>query len=178
VVEEGAKMNALFIVLGFVLLTTGQLLPWLFVAAAGFMFGNLIGQQPFLGLSGISLTLFSLGIAVIGGLLVIYFRKIMVVIAGFLAGAYICYYLPAALGWSTTWISWWVLIIAGIVSAAIILIWNALPLILVTSLTGSTLVIQYTSFKQIGELMIFVIFFLFGITAQWVLMQYNKPGET
>ena len=170
-------MNALFIVLGFILLTTGQQLPWLFVAATGFIFGNLIGQQPFLGFSGLNLILFSVGTAVISGLLVIYFRKIMVVLAGFLAGAYICYSLPAALGWKTAWLSWWVLVIAGIVSAAIILIWNTLPLILVTSLTGSTLVIQYTSFQRIGELIIFVIFFLFGITAQWVLMQYNKPGE-
>jgi hypothetical protein len=170
-------MNALYIVLGFVLLTTGQQLPWLFVAAAGFLFGNLIGQQPFLGFSGINLTLLSLGIAVISGLLVIYFRRIMVVIAGFLAGAYICYNLPTALGWSNTWITWWVLLIAGIISATIILIWNTLPLILVTALTGSTLVIQYTSFKQLSELLLFVIFFLFGITAQWVLMQYTKPGD-
>jgi hypothetical protein len=171
-------MNALFIVLGFVLLIIGQQLPWIFVAAAGFMLGNLVGQQPFLGFSGINLTLFALGIAVISGLLVIYFRRIMVIIAGFLAGAYICYYLPSALGWSTAWISWWVLLLAGIISAVIILLWNTLPLILVTSLTGSTLVIQYTSFKQISELILFVIFFLFGITAQWVLMQYSKPGET
>jgi len=170
-------MNVLFIVLGFVLLTTGQQLPWLFVVAAGFMFGNLIGQQPFLGFSGINLTLFSIGIAVISGLLVIYFRKIMVVIAGFLAGAYVCYYLPTALGWNTAWISWWVLLVAAIISAAIIFIWNTLPLILVTSLTGSTLIIQNTRFQQISELMIFVICFLFGIAAQWVLMQYSKPGE-
>jgi hypothetical protein len=171
-------MNALFIVLGFVLLTTGQQIPWFFVAATGFLFGNLIGQLPFLGLSGINLTLFSVGTAIISGLLVIFFRKIMLVIAGFLAGAYICYYLPTALGWNTAWISMWVLVIAGIVSAALILIWNNLPLILITSLAGSTLVIQNTHFKQFSELVIFVIFFLFGITAQWVLMQYNKPGET
>ena len=101
----------------------------------------------------------------------------MVVIAGFLAGAYICYYLPAALGWNTAWITWWILVIAGIISAAIIFIWNTLPLILVTSLFGSTLVIQYTSFQMISEILLFVIFFLFGITAQVVLMQYNKPGE-
>jgi hypothetical protein len=82
------------------------------------------------------------------------------------------------LGWSTAWISWWVLLLAGIISAVIILLWNTLPLILVTSLTGSTLVIQYTNFKQISERILFVIFFLFGITAQWVLMQYSKPGET
>jgi hypothetical protein len=170
-------MNALFIVLGFVLLTTGQQLPWLFVAAAGFVLGNFLGQQPFLALSGVNLMLFSLGTAIIGGLLVIFFRRIMLVIAGFLAGAYLCYYLPLALGWSTAWISWWVLLLAGTISAALILIWNSLPLILITSLTGSTLVIQYTSFTQFSELIVFVIFFLFGITAQWVLMQYNKPGE-
>jgi hypothetical protein len=170
-------MSAIFIVLGFVLLTTGQQLPWIFVAATGFMLGNLVGQQPFLGLSGINLTLFSIGVAVIGGLLVIYFRRIMVIIAGFLAGAYICYYLPLALGWRTGWVTLWILLLAGIISAAIIFIWNNLPLILVTSLAGTTLVIQYTSFKQSSELVFFVIFFLFGITAQWVLLQYSKPGE-
>jgi len=170
-------MNAVVIVLGFILLTIGHQLPWVFVAAAGYIFGNLVGQQPFLGLSGLSLTFFSIGTAVISGLLVIYFRKFMVVIAGFLAGAYICYYLPTALGWNTAWITWWILVIAGIISAAIIFIWNTLPLILVTSLFGSTLVIQYTSFQMISEILLFVIFFLFGITAQVVLMQYNKPGE-
>lgn len=170
-------MNAIFIVLGFVLLTTGQQLPWIFVAAAGFIFGNLIGQQPFLGFTGFSLTLFSIGIAVISGLLVIYFRKIMAVLAGLLAGAYICYYLPAALGWNTSWITWWVMLIAAVISAAIIFIWNTLPLILVTSLFGATLMIQYTNFQRISEIIIFVVFLLFGITAQWVLMQYNKPGE-
>ena len=170
-------MNAIFIVLGFVLLTTGQQLPWIFVASAGYLFGNFIGQQPFLGFTGFNLTLFSVGIAVISGLLVIYFRKIMVVLAGLLAGAYICYYLPASLGWNTTWITWWVMVIAAVVSAAIIFIWNTLPLIMVTSLFGATLVIQYTNFQTVGEIVIFAVFFLFGITAQWVLMQYNKPGE-
>jgi hypothetical protein len=170
-------MNALYIVLGFILLTTGNQLPWIFVAVAGFIFGNLIGQQPFLGLSGNSLTLFAIGTAIIGGLLVIYFRRIMVVLAGLLAGAYICYYLPTALGWSTAWITWWILVIAGVASATIIFIWNTLPLILITSLFGTTLVIQYTNFQSIGEIVIFVVFLLFGITAQWVLMQYNKPGD-
>lgn len=170
-------MNAVFIVLGFIMLTIGHQLPWVFVAAAGYIFGNLVGQLPFLGLSGLGLTFFSIGTAVIGGLLVIFLRKIMVVIAGFLAGAYICFYLPAALGWNTSWISWWVLVIAGILSAAIIFIWNTLPLILITSLLGSTLVIQYTQFQMIGDLLMFVIFFIFGIAAQVVLMQYSKPGE-
>jgi hypothetical protein len=51
-------MNALVIVLGFILLTIGHQLPWVFVAAAGYLLGNLVGQQPFLGLSGLSLTFF------------------------------------------------------------------------------------------------------------------------
>jgi hypothetical protein len=172
---KGAFMNALIIILGFIILVAGNQLPWIFVAAVGFIGGIYLGEHAFLALSGIKLVLFSMGIALICGLLVIYFKRVMVVLAGFLCGVYVCYYLPESLGWSTSWISLPVLILVGAIFAVLILVWFSLPLILVSSLTGATLVIQYIQFQRINEFFLFIIMFLFGITAQWVLLQYSRP---
>ena len=168
-------LNAVFIVMGFVILVTGYQLPWLFVACIGFITGHWLGQQPLIGLSGIPLITFSSGFAIIGGLLVTYIKKIMLVLAGFLAGVYICQYLPPALGWNSEWISWFVLAIGGLGAAAIIFIWQSLALIFVSSLVGATLVIQYIQIVRFPQVLLFVILFLFGITAQWLLWQYNRP---
>jgi len=168
-------MDALIVILGFIILVAGHQLPWIFVATVGFVAGIFLGEQQILALSGLKLITFSIGLAIVSGLLVIYFRRIMVVLAGFLSGAYVCYFLPKSLGWSTSWVSLPVLLIAGAICAVIILIWYSLPLILVSSLTGATLVIQYVQFQRISELFLFIIFFLFGITAQWVLLQYSRP---
>jgi hypothetical protein len=168
-------LNAVFIVMGFVILITGHQLPWLFVACVGFTAGYILGQQPLIGLSGIPLITFSSGFALIGALLVLYIRRIMLVLAGFLAGVYICQYLPPSLGWNSAWISWYVLVIGGLVAAAIIFIWQSLALIFVSSLAGATLVIQYIQIVRFPEVLLFVILLLFGITAQWLLMQYNRP---
>ena len=168
-------LNAIFIVLGFVILIIGNQLPWLFVASVGFIAGYTLGQQPLIGLSGIPLIMFSSGFALIGGLLVIYIKRVMLILSGFLAGVYICQYLPPALGWSSEWISWFVLLIAGIIAAVLILIWQSLALIFVSSLAGTTLVIQYIQIVRISQVLLFVILLLFGITAQWLLLQYSKP---
>jgi len=171
-------LNAIFIVLGFVILIIGNQLPWLFVASVGFIAGYTLGQQPLIGLTGIPLIMFSSGFALIGGLLVIYIKRIMLILAGFLTGVYICQYLPPALGWNTEWISWYVLLIAGLIAAVLIFIWQSLALIFVSSLAGTTLVIQYIQIVRIPQVLLFVILFVFGITAQWILLQYSKPeGE-
>jgi hypothetical protein len=175
---DGSMINAVFIVMGFVILITGYQLPWLFVACVGFIAGYTLGQVPLIGLSGIALITFSSGFAIIGGLLVLYIRRIMLVLAGFLAGVYICQYLLPSLGWNSEWISWFVLVIAGLFAAAIIFIWQSLALIFISSLAGATLVIHYIQIVRIPQVLLFVILFLFGITAQWLLLQYSKSeGE-
>jgi hypothetical protein len=169
-------MNAAIVILGFIILVAGHQLPWIFVATVGFIAGNFMGEQPILALSGIKLITFSVGVAIVSGLLVIYFRRAMVVLASFISGVYICYYLPKSLGWSTSWISLPVLLLAGAICAVIVLIWYSFSLILASSLTGSTLVIQYIQFQRISEIFLFLIFLFFGITAQWILMQYSRPA--
>lgn len=171
-------MNAVYVVLGFVLLVTGVQLPWLFVAGMGFLLGNFIGATQSIGMRGIALTLFSAGLGIVLGLLVIYIKRILYVLAGFVAGAYTIAYMPGALGWNTDWISTPVIVIAGLVAALIVFFSQSLALILVSSLVGSTLVIQYARFPNISEVFLFTIFALFGIIAQWVLMQYNRPETT
>ncbi len=170
-------MNAVYVILGFVLLITGLQLPWLFASGMGFLLANYFGVEPYLGLKGITLLLFSLGFGVIVGLLYIYFKRIVVVLAGFIAGAYICSYLPGALGWNAAWISLPVVLVAGLIAALIIFLWQSLALIFVSSLIGATLVIQFTRFPNISETFLFAIFSVVGILAQWVLMQYNRPDN-
>lgn len=167
-------MNVILVILGFIVLVTGQQLPWVFVGSSGIILGYILGSSSYFSLPGIQLVFFSFGVGVICSLLVVFFRRIMLILAGFFSGAYICYFLPGTLGWNTDWISLPVVIIAGLVCAILVLIWNALPIIAVSSLLGGTIVIQYIQFERISEVFIFAIFVLFGITAQWVLMQYSR----
>lgn len=167
-------MNAILIILGFILLIVGHQLPWVFVATAGFISGLFLAEHPVLALSGMSLITFSTGLALVSGLLVIYLKRFMVVLAGFLAGVYVCNYLPEALHWDIGGISWPVLILVGAIFAILILVWYGLPLIVVSSIAGATLVVQYIQFHTISEVPLFIILLIFGIIAQYVLMQYNR----
>jgi len=175
--SEGVTMNVILVIIGFIILVTGQQLPWVFAGSIGIILGYLLGLTSYFNLSGTQLVFFAFGVGVIFGLLVVFFRRIMLILAGFFSGAYVCYYLPGALVWNTDWISVPVVIIAGLVFAALVLIWNALPVIVASSLLGGTIVIQYIQFEKISEVLVFTIFVLFGITAQWVLMQYSRSDS-
>ena len=119
--------------------------------------------------------IFSFTCGVLGALLVVYLRRIMVTLAAFISGGYICFYLPVVLGWNTNWINWVIVVLAATVCAVLTVVLGAIPLILISSLLGATLINQYMIIKSIGPTSMFIVLSIFGLIVQWILWHYSKP---
>lgn len=170
-------MSAILVVIGFLILVTGHQSGWLYVGGVAFMSGGLLADQLSIAHTELEMIIFSLTSGALGALLVAYLRRIMVTIAGFISGGYVLYYLPAALGWDTGWINWILVALAGIASAILIFLWGPLPLILISTLLGATLIVQHLTFGSLGATGMFIVLSIFGLIAQWILWQYSKPDN-
>jgi hypothetical protein len=171
-------MNALFIFLGFLILIASNQLPWLFVGAAGFLFGHYLAIEQRLARSPIDMIIFSLSAGALAILLVYYLKRLTIALAAFITGAYIITYIPEILGWSLDWFTWQLAVIVGLILAIVIFFWKTLPLILVSSLLGATLIAQYLNIGSITPTAMFFTFLILGILTQLVLMQYNPISES
>jgi len=167
-------MNAILAVLGFIILVAGNQSGWIFVGGLSFVIGHLITSYFDLVQSPMESVLYSLVSAVIGAMLVIYFKRILVVLAAAFVGFYVCLYLPPLLEMDTAWISLPVLVLAAILFGLVTLVWGALPLIVVSTLMGATLIIQNVQFGAITDLAMFFVLMMFGLIAQFVLWQYSQ----
>jgi hypothetical protein len=167
-------MGTILVVVGFILLVTGHQSSWLLVGAIGFIVGSIIAQEYKLVHNENELILFSVTCSVLAGLLTAYFRKPMVILTAFLAGGYTCFLLPNLLGWETGWINWISVSTTAAFCAIIVFIWGALPIILISSLLGSTIVIQNMRLGSVSSTDLFIVLISFGVVSQWILWHYSQ----
>jgi hypothetical protein len=167
------------ILLGFIILVGGNQLYWLFVGAAGFFLGVQITE-----LIGFDQTLwqqltFALAVGLSATFLSYYQRKIMVYLAGFLAGGYFITSMPAVLGWSDILGGWQAFVLAGALTVLALILAYDLALIVISSLWGAAMIAQNLRLASISPQAAFVVLILFGVIAQWLLMQYGfRPGKS
>jgi hypothetical protein len=170
-------MDALLVIIGFIILTAGHQVNWMFVGSVGFVIGSFMVRQYRVVHTELESIIFSLTSGLLGSMLVVYLRKWIVILASMICGVYICYYLPVALGWNTAWISWPYLLLAALSSGLLVLVWGALPLILISTLMGTTLIIRHIHLTSVTPLTLFTVLLLFGLITQWLLWQYSVPVE-
>ena len=168
-------MSIILVVIGFILLVIGHQSSWLFVGGVALLMGSLLADRLNFVRSATDMIIFSFTSGVLGSLLVAYLRKFMLSLAAFLSGGYISYYWPEALGWDTSWINVVVILLVGLASAILTFVWGALPLILISSLLGATLIIQNMSLGSVGPVSLFIVAVIFGLVAQWLLWHYSRP---
>jgi hypothetical protein len=168
-------MNTIYVVIGFIILVAGHQSSWLFVGGIGFVVGSLIADQFELVRNEVEWILFSLVSGAISGLLVVYLRRIMLAFTAFLSGGYVCYYLPTILGIKTNPDFWVYALIGACLSAIPVLIWGSLPVIVISSMVGSTLIIQNLHFGSVEPTGMFIVLSIFGLVSQYVLWYYSKP---
>ncbi len=170
-------MKLILIIIGFLILVGGHQLYWLYVGGIFALLANHILTSFRITTSSISLIVYSLASGVLGILLTYFFRKIMIILASAIAGGYLSYFIPHALGWNTAWIAWYTILAAGIIVAVIVYFWYAIPLSIISSITGATIIIQNISLAYLDTLSLFLILCSFGIITQWILMQYSTPED-
>ncbi len=161
-----AIFNAL---LGASLLVWGRKLFWLFVAAAGFLAGLQVASRLFHGPAWIGIAA-GLVFAIGGALLAVFLKTVAIGAAGFLMGGAALTSLAGLLGLGQGWAYWGFFLAGGIGGAILIGLFFDLALIWLSSLAGTTLVMEIVPLQGIARVLAFMAILFIGAlyqTSQW-----------
>jgi hypothetical protein len=168
-------VTLLQLLIGGLLLVLGRKLFWLFVAALGFVVAlrltsNLFVHQPgWIALAGALLA------GVIGALLAIFLQRLAIAVAGFLAGAYLTMaVLPVFLP-HLEHSGWLVAVIGGILGAVLLSAVFDWALIVLSSLSGASLIAQSLHLRSAGATLVFLVAAVLGIIIQAGMKRGERP---
>jgi hypothetical protein len=169
-------MDIVRIVAGIALLALGRKLFWLFVGVAGFVLGFSLATQFFRGQPDWIVLVIALVAGLVGVLLALFLQRFAVGVAGFIAGGYILINLLNALGWQTGQFAWLPFVIGGIIGAVLVLILFDWALIILSSLTGATLIAQAIHFGPLITALAFIVLIILGVVIQASMMTGREPS--
>jgi hypothetical protein len=170
-------MNWLNIVIGLFLLFTGRGLFWLFVACVGFVSGYHYAQQVWAIHSPLTILIISLAAGGVGAIIAIFFQKAAIVIAGFAAGGYVGLGLFGQFNGLAAQMIWLPYIIGGIIGAVVLYFTFDWALIVLSTLTGATLIVQVVTFSPLVEIALFLVLVIVGMAFQAKIMTGERPAK-
>jgi len=168
-------MLILSAMIGFAVLVMGRQIFWVSVAGLGFVLGMDYAMQYFQGSTQMIL-LISLGTGLVGAVLAYTLQRAAAGLVGFLAGWYLStalvHFVQFELGQFTMILA----VIAGLIGVVLTAVLFDWSLILLSCLTGATIITQSLQFPTQTSLAIFVILFLLGLTIQGVLLSNERSN--
>jgi hypothetical protein len=167
--------NIIQILLGIVILTTGRKLYWLFVGVVGFVVGIALAGMFFPSETEIARLAIALVAGVICALLALFLQRLAVGLVGFLAGGYVALALLDALQIQLGVAAWIIFVVGGIISAALVAALFDWALILLSSLTGASMVIQAFDLGELLNFFVFVFLIVMGIGIQASVKRNEAP---
>jgi len=172
-------MAVINVVVGGLLLTLGRKIFWFFVAAMGFYAGfELASRYLNIKPDWVAL-LIALAVGLLGALLAYFFEKLVIGVAGFLAGAFITSRLVALFGSQVqvrNW-DWLVILIGGIVGIFLMYAIFEWALIFLSSLAGAILIVEAINLAGLVGLVVGVLLFVFGVVFQTGLNRQKAPRK-
>ena len=163
-------MNWIYIIIGLLLVFVGRGLFWLFVACIGFASGYHYAQQILAIHSPLTVLIISLAAGGLAAIIAIFFQKAAILMAGFAAGGYVVLSLIHQLVGMSTQMSWLPYIIGGIIGAVILYFVFDWALIILSTLTGATLIVQMAAFDPWVEMALFFALVVAGMVFQAKVM--------
>jgi hypothetical protein len=161
---------------GFLMLVAGRPFYSVFAGGVGFLVGNfLVEQYPFLSPFSWHPFVMPLIVSLVFGALTFLFKRWVARVCGFFAGGYILYRLPVALGAQTSWGSPVLFAIIGAICFVLLLVWFDFALIALSSLSGTSMILQALRTGALDPIALFLILLVFGLITQFLLMQYIRP---
>jgi len=159
-------MTFLYLAAGAALLILGRKLFWLFVGVLGFLFGMTLAPQILPNQSQTVILVLALIIGVIGSVLAILVQKVMIGLAGFMAGGYLVYALLPMLGLSLGSFLWVAIVVGGILGALLASSMFDRALVLLSSGVGASMITKELSLPQPLALVLLVALIIVGIIIQ------------
>lgn len=169
-------LNFINAILGGALLIAGRKLFWLFVSVIGFIIGVQVATRLFHGSELITL-LVGLGLGVIFAILAVFAETLAIGIAGFLGGGYILLSLAGLFGLDRGPVAWIIFSVGGVIGAALIASLFDWALIIISSLAGSSMIINAFQFGRLMAAVMFVVLLFIGIAVQASTLSAEKRGE-
>jgi hypothetical protein len=167
-------MPVVEVLVGLVVLTLGRRLFWLFVGAVGLVAGITLATQFFRGQPDWVILLIALGAGLLGALLAIFLQQVAIGLAGFIGGGYIAIYLLNVLGLGPGRQSWLPFVIGGIIGIVLVVALFDWALIVLSSLTGASLIVQATHLRPAITGLAFILLFVVGVAVQASLMHGGR----
>jgi hypothetical protein len=166
------------VLVGIALLILGRKAFWLFVGGVGFVLGLYVATQV-VRVQGGWVVLFALAGGLLGAFLAVVLQHVAVGLAGFVAGGYVAWNLADMLGWelgrrTLAWEPWLVFVAGGIVFAVLIGALFEWALIVLSSITGATLVIQSVGLNPGAQAALFALLVATGIVVQAILYRQER----
>ena len=166
------------VILGFVILTLGRKLFWLFVGTVGFVSGLHIAAYAVQGHSDWVILVTGLLAGIIGVFVAIFLQKAAVIAGGFLAGGYLVLSFINLWGWHSGPGIWFISLAGGIIGAIVAATYFDWALIILSSLTGAIMISQSLTFSPLIRGAAFSILIFIGIFAQSRLRDKNISQVT
>jgi hypothetical protein len=167
-------MSAVKVFIGILLLLAGRKIYWLFVALVGFAAGLVLGTQLLSGQPEWVTLFVALICGIIGAVLAKLFQRLVVGIAGFVAGAWIVQTLLSNAFSGNAWLLLVLSVAGGVISAVFVSIAFDWTLILLSSGVGALLITQSLPVEGLFGWLLLVVLFILGSALQFGLMRREK----
>jgi hypothetical protein len=164
----------LSILLGAALLLLGRRLFWLFVAGVGFVVGAMLATE-FMGSEASALiVVIALAVGILAALVSIFLQRLIVGIAGFLAGGYLLHALASGLNYES--FAWIAFLVGGVIGAILIRVLFDWALIALSALMGAAVIAQNLSINPTLSALLFCALVVLGAIVQARQLAPAAPG--
>jgi MFS family permease len=163
---------------GGLLLGAGKKLYWFFVGLCGAASGLFISEMFFHPTGWWERVLVAVGFGAAFAILALVLQRIMVSIAGFIAGGFVMVSLIENLQLEFTNWNWIVFIIGGIIGVLLVQVLFDLALILISSFAGSTLIVRAAGLEGTKATILLLTLVLIGIIIQFTQNRPKTPVAT
>jgi hypothetical protein len=163
-------------VVGVLLLLLGRRLYWLFVGGIGFIAGlslatGLTHREP-----DATALLIGLAAGLLGVFLALVLQRLAVVIAGFLAGAWLGVEFVRAVGSAPAGTPWLPALVGGVVGAVLAAALFDAVLVVLSSLVGAVLLSELLGGGLVTRALVFLLLAIFGIAVQTRARRREPPS--
>lgn len=168
-------MAALQALVGFLTLVLGRQYYAVYVGAIAFMLSPMVITRLFPQQTANSILITSILVGGVMGGLTYTFKRVLVIAASIFIGGSLIYNLVTILRLNPEFHNLTVFLVAGALAALLTLFFFDFALIFFSALYGASMILVNVRLPGFSALVWFILFAVFGVVVQWVLLQYGHP---